>query len=39
MKARTDLKSWEKAFRESLLFTPEEAELIRAALFGQTAQQ
>ncbi len=39
MKARTDLKSWEKAFRESLLFTPEEADLIRAALPAQTAQR
>ncbi len=38
MKARTDLRSWEKAFRESLLFTPEEAKLIRAALSGQTEQ-
>ncbi len=38
MKARTDLKSWEKAFQESLLFTSEEAELIRAALPAQTAQ-
>ena len=39
MKARTDLKSWEKAFQENLLFTPEEAELIRAALLTQTAQR
>ncbi len=39
MKARTDSRSWNEAFRKSLLFLPEEGELIRAAMLGQTAQR